>query len=272
MTAEQIERLLQDNYDSVNDEFMTYVERSQEEALAFLLAAFNRLKYDGQEVSDDQENFALIAALILQLSSFMSRSSYADGLRYLSDKMKEQFRLTRDYFKAIDANISPQQLESITAQENSLLRSSIDSLTKIDASFYDTIRNALTLSVVGRSTRDTLEASIREIVVGNASRKARLYVFANTLSDTLFASVGRAITMSLSRFAGFSKFRYAGGLIKDSRDFCIARDGNVYDENTIRSWASIPTWQGKIPNTTATSIFYYLGGYRCRHWLVPIKK
>jgi len=271
MTAEQIERLLQDNYDGVNDEFMTYVDRSQEEALVFLLDALNRLKYDGQEVSDDQENFALIAALILQLSSFMSRSSYANGLKFLSDKMNEQFQLTRDYFEAVDAKVSPQQFESVTSQENSLLRSSIDSLTKIDASFYDTIRNALILAVVGRSTRATLEASIREIIVGNASRKGRLYVFANTLSDTLFASVGRAITMSLARFAGFTKFRYAGGLIQDSRDFCIARNGNVYDENAVRSWASIPTWQGKIPNTTATSIFYYLGGYRCRHWLIPVK-
>ena len=271
MTAEQIERLLQDNYDSVNDEFMTYVDRSQEEALVFLLSALNRLKYDGQEVSDNEENFAIISALLLQLSAFMGRSSYAEGLRYFNDKIKEQFQLTRDYFDASDAIVSPEQLESVTAQENNLQRSSIESLTKIDASFYDTIRNALILAVIGRSTRDTLEASIKEIVVGNANRKGRLYVFANTLSDTLFASVGRAVTMSFARFAGFTKFRYAGGLIQDSRDFCVARNGNVYDENAIRSWASIPTWQGKIPNTTATTIFYYLGGYRCRHWLIPVK-
>ena len=31
-------------------------------------------------------------------------------------------------------------------------------------------------------------------------------------------------------------------------------------------------WQGKNPNTTAQSIFTYLGGYNCMHVLLPISK
>ena len=38
-----------------------------------------------------------------------------------------------------------------------------------------------------------------------------------------------------------------------------------------RSWAK-DDWQGKNQNTTAQSIFTYLGGYNCMHVLLPISK
>lgn len=270
MTAEQIEQRLQDNYDSVNEEFVKMVEEAQDEMLVFLRSAINRFKYEGEEVTDSEENMVAISAIMSELAIRLSRSRYADALRYFNNMMREQFSLTRDYFEAIGAEISPEQFESITSQENNLLRSAIESMTQVDASFYSPIRNALLLAVVGRSTRNILEQSVSEIVVGNTAKKGRLYVFSNTLSDTLFASIGRSVTMSMARFAGFKRYRYSGGLIKDSRDFCIARDGGVFDEKTIRSWARLD-WQGKIPNTTENTIFYYLGGYRCRHWLVPVR-
>ena len=271
MTPEQIESRIQDNLDSVNEEFMEKVEGAQDELLALLLLLLRRLKYDGDSVANTEENYAAVNTIMSQVESLMGRGKYFEALSFYRDKMQEQFRLIRDYFEAIGEDMSSEQIKSIEAQENSLRRSAIESLTQIDSSVYSPIRNALILAIAGAGTRAILEDSFRDIVVGDSVRKGRLFVFSNTLSDTLFTSITRSLVSSFSKAFGFTKFRYAGGLIKDSRDFCIARDGGVYDTQTIRSWADIPSWQGKIPNTTKTTIFFYLGGYRCRHWLIPVR-
>lgn len=271
MTPEQLESRIQDNLDSVNEEFMEKVDESQEELLALLLLLTGRLKYDGDEVANVQQNYAIVNSIMLAVENAMARGKYFEALTFYRDKLEEQFQLIRDYFESIGEDMSSQEIEAIEEQQNALERSALESLTQVDAAVYSPIRNALILAIAGAGTRSVLEDSFREIVVGNSLRKGRLFVFANTLSDTLFTSITRSLVSSFSRAFGFTKFRYAGGLIKDSRDFCIARNGGVYNVDTIRSWADIPTWQGKIPNTTKTTIFFYLGGYRCRHWLIPVR-
>jgi hypothetical protein len=271
MTPEQLESRIQDNLDSVNEEFMEKVEESQEELLALLLLLLRNLKYDGDEVANSQENYAAVNGIMQEAERVMGSGKYLEALVFYRDKLEEQFQLIRDYFESIGEQLSPEDIEAIEAQQNSLERSALESLTEINASVYSPIQNALILAIAGAGTRSVLEDSFKEIVVGDSVRKGRLFVFANTLSDTLFTSITRSLVSTFSRVLGFTKFRYAGGLIKDSRDFCVARNGGVYNVDTIRSWADIGTWQGKIPNTTRTTIFFYLGGYRCRHWLIPVR-
>lgn len=56
---------------------------------------------------------------------------------------------------------------------------------------------------------------------------------------------------------------YAGGTIKDTRDFCQERNGNVYNRETILSWNETPqNWQGRKPDN---NILIDMGGYNCRH-------
>lgn len=269
--ADSIALEIERNLDSVNETFMGYVDKAQIELLALIEAEISRFEYENGELTNSQENIILIASIIALLEARIATSSYFSGLRFYSDSIKTQFGLIRDYYSSVGENISPAQLSSITEQENTLLRSAVESLTQVEAALYTPIKNALVLAVVGGSSRDALLSSIREVLLGSGNRKGRLAVFANTLSDTLFASITRTITFSIAKLLGFKKYKYVGGLIKDSRDFCIERNGGTFDVETIRSWADIPSWQGKIPNTTRTTIFSYLGGYRCRHWLIPVR-
>jgi hypothetical protein len=59
-------------------------------------------------------------------------------------------------------------------------------------------------------------------------------------------------------------FAYVGTRIDTSRPFCDARAGRYFKKSEIEGWAS-QNWDGKIPQTTKTTIFSYLGGYNCRH-------
>lgn len=57
---------------------------------------------------------------------------------------------------------------------------------------------------------------------------------------------------------------YQGGLIEDSRSFCIQRNDKCYSEEEIKEWESL-TWGGK-PESGYVAITD-LGGYNCRHRL-----
>jgi hypothetical protein len=63
---------------------------------------------------------------------------------------------------------------------------------------------------------------------------------------------------------GYKKFRYEGGLIADSRDFCIERDGLEFWDYQGEAWNELE-WKGKMPGV---DFFVQVGGYNCRHWLV----
>jgi hypothetical protein len=66
-------------------------------------------------------------------------------------------------------------------------------------------------------------------------------------------------------------FRYVGGEIDTTRPFCDKRVGNIYTKDEIQSWAS-KDWGGKKEGTTSTNIFINLGGYNCRHSLIPVSE
>lgn len=61
-------------------------------------------------------------------------------------------------------------------------------------------------------------------------------------------------------------FRYEGGLVNTSREFCMEHQGQVYTEDEVyRIWAG-SDWSGKIPGDP----FIVRGGYNCNHFWVPV--
>lgn len=78
--------------------------------------------------------------------------------------------------------------------------------------------------------------------------------------NTSVAGFERAVTLKKARDVGIKRFVYVGGLIKTSRDFCIERDGKIFTQTEINAW---PDQHGLPANI-------YLGGYNCRHELVPV--
>jgi hypothetical protein len=71
--------------------------------------------------------------------------------------------------------------------------------------------------------------------------------------------------------AGLQFVVYSGGLIKDSREFCVERAGNYYHKREVELWAK-EEWQGKRPDTTESTIFIYAGGFRCQHMIIYVSE
>lgn len=84
--------------------------------------------------------------------------------------------------------------------------------------------------------------------------------------DTAVRSVDGAFTLLRGRKSEVS-YRYSGGVIAESRDFCRQLNGRTFTESQIRSiWAN-QTWGGKRPGDP----FVTRGGWNCRHSWIPVK-
>jgi hypothetical protein len=111
-------------------------------------------------------------------------------------------------------------------------------------------------------TRDELIAEMSGIA-GNS------FAVASTVIDTGLSIIGRERINDVAQELGLEWYRYIGGVIRTTRDFCEERDGGYYHKSEIEEWAG-EDWDGKIEGTDADNIFTYCGGYNCRHDLIPV--
>lgn len=118
---------------------------------------------------------------------------------------------------------------------------------------------------------------LRNFIKGNESIDGRLLRYTKLyVSDTLFA-YARTWQEAVTTDLDLEFYLYSGGLTAagkgsgGSRDFCIERSGNYYHKKEVESWAAL-SWQGKNPATTKSSIFTLLGGYNCRHSVIPVSE
>jgi hypothetical protein len=81
----------------------------------------------------------------------------------------------------------------------------------------------------------------------------------------------RTATSVAAEAVGAEFFLYQGRPIDTTRPFCRDRSNKYYHKREIAGWAD-EDWNGKMAGTTSATIFQYLGGYNCRHVLVPVRQ
>lgn len=122
----------------------------------------------------------------------------------------------------------------------------------------------------GASYNDLLRQT-REFILGSDKLDPTLVRYSKQITtDTLF-NYNRALQEAVSQNAGLQFYYYSGGIIDDTRDFCMSRVGKYYHKAEIEQWAKL-TWQGKRKGTTASTIFIFAGGYNCLHKAIAVSE
>ncbi len=172
--------------------------------------------------------------------------------------VSESFSENRNFIKSLQA----QTIESI---ETTLLS---DGLTV-------QVKNPL-VDILNRNVNSGGQFSgfleeIRNFVIGSPQADPKLLSYSRTfVSDTLF-NYSRSYQESMTADLKLDWYMFSGGLTDTSREFCVHRVGHFWHRKEVESWAS-QSWQGKRQGTTKSSIFTFLGGYNCRHSLIPVSE
>lgn len=81
-------------------------------------------------------------------------------------------------------------------------------------------------------------------------------------------NVYNASQLAFARKYKYKKFIYAGGIVDETRDFCLERDGLEFWDYQGKEWNALE-WRGKIPGV---DFFIQCGGVNCRHHIEWIKE
>jgi hypothetical protein len=87
-----------------------------------------------------------------------------------------------------------------------------------------------------------------------------------TVFDFIVRNFDGALTLIKSKNSQIQKFKYVGGTISTTRDFCRTHNGKIYTQDEINKIWRGQTWGGKAPGDP----FIVRGGYNCRHFFVPV--
>jgi hypothetical protein len=136
--------------------------------------------------------------------------------------------------------------------------------------FGAAIQEVLKSYVSGVGTTPELQKTLRAFIKGTPTQKPYLERYIKQTTSDAVMVFNREYINSISDDLNVEYFLYAGIIVTDSRPFCKARSGRVFTRKEVESWASLGKWEGRMPNTTKTTIFSYCGGYNCQHELYPV--
>lgn len=211
--------------------------------------------------------------------------SFAAGINSVMDSLFGEIA-------TLGAAITRSQVLSLFQPVNEFVRSQITQLdqvtnsnveinsvliqTPVDAALVSTLKQETYLSTLNQV--ETEQNRIIEILVlaaiagavstdlirqTRAALKASAKRIATTFGDAVFR-FDTILTRARAGAVGVDSFRYVGGTIATSREFCRSHNNKVYTLNEIKSiWRN--SWGGKAPGDP----FVVRGGYNCRHWWVP---
>ncbi len=289
---ENLERILADKNQRLEDipnDFTDRVKRFQPNILDQLLALVSNLETDGPNLAPTESNLLAIEAILIQLKQFVSTSEYIESVRAFASEFDGQTLINNTFFREAfeDFTVNTTSLNTVLNNKRNTVRKLIEE--SLDTPFYNPIRDTLIDAVsTGSSLTETI-ASLRLDVVGGESKGGivlgKLERYTKQISVDAFADSDRAYTNQVSIDLEAEFFLYSGGLIQDSRVFCVNRNGKFWHRNQIIQWGEGKLvdsgrakggavaggdWQGKRTNTNASTIFVFLGGFNCLHSIMPV--
>jgi hypothetical protein len=270
--------------ENVPEELATAAERAQRDAwrkLGPLLAEMD-VDADGN-IAQTEDNIRRIGLITEELNKVLAGGEYRDAVQSFLGSIDEGIQLTDDIAKKIDSTFEPNNVQ------RQLL--AISKQNAINAFFGSGLRERvtqpfleqLTANVAARAPLREAVKALQGVIEGTDTTDGRLLANVRTTAGTAQAIADRSYAAAVNEELGIEYFQYLGGEIATTRPFCEHREGEIYHRKEIEAWGNGEnsagindirngTWDGRIEGTDSRSIFTFVGGWNCRHFLVPVIK
>ena len=146
------------------------------------------------------------------------------------------------------------------------------------------LKNYMARSLSERTPVKSFVAEINKMITGAGEDLGACQKYFKRHARDLYMQYDASYNLSIANKLGLNYFIYQGGLIRDSRDFCVAHNGKVWSREEAALWPEwIPSFgeypEGyKIKAKNTDEIPSYInfpgysplidrGGYNCRHIL-----
>lgn len=214
-------------------------------------------------------NMQTVLALRDQITKFLRNNGYYEQIGNFTEKYKELTDLARDYYKALDLDptFTRRDLKTLALLRDTDTNFLIVNDQRVINTTYTILTDSIARNITWRQLAEELKTLHTDTVLPDGRKLNGLLKYYNaTYAQNAFAGFDRNIQLLKSQRLGLDKYLFSGGLLKDSRKFCVDRAGKVFTFEQIKSWGKL-SWRGKAEGR---DIFIALGGHNCQHILSPI--
>jgi hypothetical protein len=270
-------------FDSTPDKMGTATEKVQLKIWKELLPIINDLEVSSTgNIIQSDNNVARIGIIADKLNEALAGKEYQAVIKTFLNSIDEGVVLSNEVAQKFDPAFEP------TAAQTKLLQ--ISKTNAIDTFIGSGLKNNVTQPFVEQLVtnisaraplKDTINA-LQGVILGTDANDGFLLRHIKTNALTAQAVADRSYSAAVNETIGAIYFEYLGGEIPTTRPFCQHREGEVFHRDEIQQWGrginsggiddiEDGTWAGRIEGTDAKSIFTFVGGWNCRHYLVPIE-
>lgn len=218
------------------------------------------------------ENLKLVDKYRATLDKAMSKGTYTEATKEFIGTFKETSVFVNSYFGEIVNTFNDNN-----ALYKEILKSNVESTVQsllgsgLDANFKEPVIKILKDSVISGSDTKGARQALSDFILGSKDTDPKLTRYVKQVSNDSIQQYNRNYIKVISDDLSLSHYYYKGTKIKDTRTFCSARTGKYYTKKQVEEWTT-KDWAGKNPATTKATIFTYVGGWGCRHLLIPVSQ
>lgn len=273
---ESIIKEAQGRLTTVPDALVTASVKSQQTMysdIEVLMAKMDTI--DGMFVFNEK-NMALIEEIGTKLSNDVFSDSYIESLTAYAKEFNTQGKINDKYFAEVLSDFETNSLyKSVisTSQKNAMTLLGEDAVT---AQIISPIKNTILSGVTNAGSFKETLGILKEFTTNSDGSDGELTKYTKRVAYDSFAVSDRQYTKAISEGLGLEFYFFQGGEIQDTRCFCEERFGGFYHKKEIQGWGNGKgvggcgyPWQGMNAKTTEDTIFTFVGGYNCKHRLIP---
>jgi len=274
LVNKRLERL-----DSVPEKFLTSVDLEQRKQFKGTMKLLNELERDfSGNLLLSEINLARIEAMTRELDSIIFSVEYRDALVELAKEFNTQANINDQYFKKVFPKYENKEIYDKIMKNSQAEAVALLDFGAMSKEIVIPLKEIISQSL-GKPF-DIMVVQVRDFLEGTEDYEGQLVRYTKTYAYDSFATSDAKYSETIANDLGINKFRYQGNIIKDSREFCIARNDKIFSREEITSWGSgnysgegttgKGQWQGRNRETNENNIFIYRGGYNCKHALVAV--
>ena len=258
------------NLTNIPEEFISAVEVANKKVFDSVLKLLSELEQKDGYIIPNKASLQKIELIAEQIRTTLLEGDYVKALTEYTKTFEAHGQVVLETFD-IGAKLSdnPFYKDLIKQTQRNVLE--LFDASAIEFQLVSPIKDILTNSISSSMKFSDAVKSIRDFIEGSDTVEPRLLKYAKVYARDAFSIFDRSFTQVVNKEYDIKYWEYAGGIVKGTREFCKNKVGKAFTDDEVRSWAK-DDWQGKNSNTTAQSIFTYLGGYNCMHVLLPISK
>lgn len=273
MTPEELAAKLESTIIAANETLGAGIIKVQDSLYPQIVKVLKDLELDDQGlILQNAGNRALISKALNVLDQKVASSQYQALVERYLETIPKIDALNISYFEAISSAFKPNrqflaslQKDTVKQIEDLLFNSGFESQIIVP------LRTILNQNINSGGQFVEMLEQVKTYIKGTPSIDGKLLRYAKQITSDALFNYSRAYHLSLSNDLGLTWYCYSGGLTDKSRPFCIDHADHYYPKTEVESWAA-EDWTGKRPDTTETTIFIYVGGFFCRHSLVPVSE